>query len=105
MKTKLIIAFFLTLLIGCAGNATYKTLYSVGHAVDGSVKGYLDLVVAHKVPTNDVPKVMKFYGKYQAVYRQAVDYAQLNLKSPPDTNLIASASEMLAVVAAAKGTK
>ena len=103
MKT--LLSLVCVILVGCASNAAYKSLYSVGHAVDGSVKGYLDLVVAHKLTTNNVPKVMGIYGKFQGVYRGALKLAQYNLKSTPDTNVLAVAAEVFVAVDEAKGSK
>ena len=103
MKT--LLALICVILVGCAGNAAYKSLYSVGHAVDGSVKGYLDLVVEHKLPTNSVPKVMGIYDKFQGVYKQALKMAQYNLKSTPDTNVMAVAADVFFAVDDAKGMK
>ena len=78
----------------------------MGHAVDGSVKGYLDLVTAHKVTTNGVPKVMGLYTKFQTGYRGALAVAQYDLNQKPDVSLLDQASDLIAVVTEAmKGVK
>lgn len=88
---------------GCSTAPAYKTLYAVGHTVDTAMQTYMNLVVDHKVATNDVPAVSRVYNDFQSAYRTALAAAQFNANVPPDTNLTARVSIVLGIITAAQG--
>ena len=87
-----------SVLVGCATQTQYKTLYTVGKTTDSVVKGYVDLVIAHKVSTNGLPKVSKLYNKFQLTYQEAVKAAQYKLTTFAPTNVIAESADVIDAV-------
>jgi len=92
-------------LTGCVRTEQRKavnTIASVGYTVDAALKGYMDLVVAGKVPTNSVPNVTKSYGLFQVAYNTALTLAVMNTNAPVSVDLNNAASQTLLTIKAAK---
>lgn len=99
-RRKLFLPLLLTMLVagGCATNRVYKTLYTVGHATDGVVRTYYQMVVAGTVPTNGVPRVSRTYTQFQAAYNAALAIAQFNVQAPAPTNLVGMSELVISTV-------
>lgn len=83
--------------------ATVNTLFTTGQAVDAAFKSYLDLVVTHQLPTNDVPRIAKLYSEFQGAFNAAVTLAAFNTNAPPTPELLNSSSQLILAIKAVKG--
>ena len=96
----LVSAFCFLLLTGCASlrNASYQTLYGVGHATQTALDAYLDLVVTQKISDRDLPKVAAAWGQFQTTYHLALVLAQLNPQAPVTGDVVAAQATVLQTI-------
>lgn len=93
---------------GCSTNqqsTAYKTIFGLEKTVAAADSAYLDLVIAGKVPTNDVPKVTKAFNQFQADVTLALDAVQFNTNALASASLITESQDILNVINTAKGLK
>ncbi len=112
MKTKLT-SLLLAVAFICAGLFTacntsqksiaYKTLYGVEVATTGAYDGYIDLVYAKELPTNDVPKVSQYYNTFQSSMSIAVTIARGNMNAVAPANVIANGAAVVNLISTIKG--
>lgn len=91
---------------GCSTSAerkAYNSLYSIGQTVDSAYKSYLDLVVAGKVATNDVPKISGYYADFQRAYGLSVSVVATAGNVPPSPEVSSAANRILSAITQAKG--
>lgn len=81
---------------------TVNTLTSLHQVVDASLNGYLDLVVAGKVRTNDVPRVLTSYGQFQGAYNAALVFALGNTNAVPPQYVVDAAASFSTTLTSAK---
>jgi len=86
--------------LGCdtTQQASYKTLSAVAHTVDTAMKAYADARVAGKVDDATHAKVVEIKKQYETAFLAAATVAQVNLASPPPTNLVSVATQLLGVI-------
>lgn len=98
-------------LTGCKSPTQQKfsvnTITTTHLAVDAALDSYLDLVVAGKVPTNNVPDVLTAYGTYQKAYNAALTIVLGNTNAPVPPSLSEAAIIFTETVkfSKTKGTK
>lgn len=73
----------------------YKTIYSLEKATTAAYDGYLDLVIAGKVGTNDMPKLAKAYNSFQAAELIALDAVQFNTNALAPANLVIESRDII----------
>lgn len=114
-RAMLSLILFLTLSIpclvvvtpGCKSQSavTYKTLYSLEVATTGAFDSYCGLVIQHKLPTNDVPRISRDYNLFQTGMQLAIAAARGNSNAPPPASLVTQSTALLNTIATAtKGT-
>jgi hypothetical protein len=94
--------------IGCSSTQqrqTVNTLFTVGQGVDAAYKSYLDLVVAGKIPTNDVPAISQRYQQFQQVFSAAIAASALSTNAPPSPLVAAQAAQVTQAIDIAKQRK
>jgi hypothetical protein len=79
---------------------TYQTLYGIGKATHNAYQGYLDLVVAGKIPATSLERIGKIWDRYRVSYIAAVDAAKLNMNSPAPQDVIDLSNSVIAAVTA-----
>lgn len=82
---------------------SFNSIYSAETAVNSSYSAYLDLVIAGKVPTNDVPKVSTAFNLFQKTVAEATTFVSTHPTNgvPPDVNI--AAANVIATINVAKG--
>lgn len=107
MKRIILLSLMITgLLCGCQTSreqVVFNSLASVAYTVDSSFKGYVDLVVAGKLPTETLPKVGAAYTSFQTAFNAALAVAQFSKSSIAPQNVIDAASVVLNSISQAKG--
>lgn len=91
---------------GCTTSAqriTYTTLYALETGTTGAYDGFLDQVVAGKIPTTQVPPVSKAYNEFQAGMNVAIAAAQYNWQAPAPTNTTTLATAVINAIKVATG--
>lgn len=88
----------LMLMVACATNKTFTTLSATEQAVTIGYSAYLDLVVAGKVPTNNVPTIARAYDDFQAAMKAAVLFSQTT-NAPVTQTVIEAATTILRNIA------
>lgn len=98
-------AFVVSTLPGCqtAQKVVYTTLYSAEKATVSAYDSYLDLVIAGKVPTNDVPTISREFNAFQASMQAAIVAANFNTNAPVSPQLISASQAIIVDIQTAKG--
>jgi hypothetical protein len=92
-------------LVACATRGVYNSLASTQQGVRLAYDGYVDSVIHGQTRTNDLPVLAKSFNAFQATWGAAVDLASGNSNAPVTADVAASASNILAAIAKAKGLK
>lgn len=93
------------MLSGCTTNSqrvAYNSLYTLEKATTAAYDNFIDLVIAHKVPTNDVPKVSQSFNTFQASMQVALQAARYDWTAPPPPAVSEAAAQLRTNIDAAK---
>lgn len=82
---------------------SFNSVYSAETAVNSAYSAYLDLVIAGKVPTNDVPKVSTAFNLFQKAAADATAFISTHPTNGVPLELNNAAVNVLATINVAKG--
>lgn len=86
-----------------AQRVTHNTLFSVQTVTMKAYDSYLDLVLAGKVKTNDVPAVSLAYNRFHESMLLAIAVAQFNTNAPATGQVLEESGKVIAAITEAKG--
>jgi len=86
-----------------AQTTAYKTLSSIGTAVNSAYAGFLDQAVAGKVSGDKVKAISIEYQVFQTAFSAAVSLAQGNVNATASQSVLDAGANVLREIAASKG--
>lgn len=92
----------ITVLPACKGTpktVAYKTLKSVGDAVDSAMKAYAEATVAGAINEDTQKRVRKLHDRYREAFGKAVVAARFDYENAPPAEVAGLAAELTALIA------
>lgn len=96
----LLSAILLIAVAGCAGpkRVEYKTLASIGAAVDASMKAAADGYYAGKIDDAGWERIAAKHDKFRVAYRTAIDVAKTNISTASNEEITRLWSDIVATI-------